>query len=849
MLVRATRAAAALLVLLSLLLADLPASDADAAGRFGLAWVHPPAGVADAGRLSRAVELGATWDRFPVYWNEIQPTNDQQWEYATIDGRVAANQARGISTQGILLGAPAWATQSGKPDLDKWTTFVRQTVTRYQGSVRHWEVWNEPDLLDGAGKGLYWPYGVDEYARLLRTTYLTIKAVDPAIVVLLGGIAFPYNNEGFLGQLLDTLSRDAGAKANGFYFDVLPFHSYDRVARLYDLPHGYFGRPSYEGLRAALWRYGLRKPLWVNETGVPIWDFDAGKKAPGRANQDEQAAYVIQAFSYALAAGVDRVFFFQLYDDGAGAVDPATGKPAEYFGLVSNTGQVRPAYAAYGNAVRLMSGGRLVTRVNTGRSVTQDELKGVEAITLYGTARGKVTVLWNADGGAPATVRLPATSASATRLDKLGNTVGTVLPETGVYTFTLPAATNNNNFDCYTPHGCDPDDYIIGGDPVVLVEGDPGVPAAAIAPLPTASNAPFEVRWSAVDGSAVRFDVQYMDATEGVWREWLTDTAATSKPFGEGQQKLQRGRTYVFRARGRDQAGRVVGVGYPPSAMAGTLVVGGNVLSSSTLDARIEVVWPHAGAPVAQASRANVTAYLFGRDSLLSVGPNWDTMPRLYRSLNNGVEEQVAVGAKRIVTQNGRTFPVFDFNDVDVSAARDPANKYYFHVAVGAKHAESNTWSHGADSRTVFPKPDVPTGVLASTPSSVDAKIEIVWPHGGAAVKDATLANVGVYLFDHGSTRSVASSFPHKVRLYRSVDNGVEEEVTVGQMVLRTEGTLKFPTWQCNDVDVSVARDGKHRIYFRVVVDTVTTYSNTWAHAQDARTYFPAPDVPTGVLP
>jgi hypothetical protein len=826
-----------------------PAAGADP-GRFGLVWVHPPAGVASADRIGKATDLGAKWDRFPFYWNEVQPSGDDQWEYRVYDARVAANQARGLTTQGILLGAPSWATQSGRIDYAKWSEFVRQTVTRYRGTVRYWEVWNEPDLLDGSGKGLFWSYGVSEYAALLRVTYQTIKTVDPSIVVLMGAIAFPYNNEGFLGQLLGEVAKDPAAKSSRFYFDVLPFHSYDRVARLYDLPHGYFGRPSYEGLHAVLRRHGLVKPLWVNETGVPVYDYADGKKAPGRATQDEQAAYAVQASAYALAAGVERVFFFQLYDDGAGAVDPATGRPAEYFGLVTNDGQARPAFAAYRNAVQLMDGARLVTRVNSGRSVTNDELKGVEVITFYGTSRGKVTIAWNADGGQAARLRLRPSSGSATVIDKLGVSKGTIAPTDGAYLLSLPAATNNNNFDCFTVHGCDPDDYIIGGNPVILVEADSSVPSAAFQPLPTASNAPFEVRWRPLTGAASpRYDVQIMDSVEGIWRDWLTNTQATSARFGEGQQKLQRGRTYEFRIRARDAAGAIAGADYPLSGMASTLVVGGNVLSSGNIDARIEVVWPHNGASVDKADKANVAAYLFSRDSTVSVGPNWDTMPRLYRSTNNGVEEQVAVATKRIATVNGFMVPVFEFNDVDVSAARDPRNRVFFHVGLGAGHAESNTWSHAVDSRTYFPKTDVPTAVLTGSPTAIDAKIEIVWPHNGASVDKADKVNVAAYLFEHGTTKSAPSSFAPKIRLFRSIDNGVEEEVGVGQMEIRAEGSLKFPTWQFNDVDVSAARDPKHRVFLRLSVDGVTHYTNTWAHAQDARTYFPTQDVPSGVLP
>ena len=42
---------------------------------------------------------------------------------------------------------------------------------------------------------------------------------------------------------------------------------------------------------------------------------------------------------------------------------------------------------------------------------------------------------------------------------------------------------------------------------------------------------------------------------------------------------------------------------------------------------------------------------------------------------------------------SGRTFPVWDFNDIDVSAARDPANKLSFFVTVDGVEALPNIWT------------------------------------------------------------------------------------------------------------------------------------------------------------
>src|SRR5207237_468712 len=133
-----------------------------------------------------------------------------------------------------------------------------------------------------------------------------------------------------------------------------------------------------------------------------------------------------------LAAGVERLFFFQLYDDGAGAIDPRTSQPAEFFGLIANDGAARPGYSAYRAAVDMFSGSQLATRLNTGRTIKNKNSKGVEMVSLWGTGRGRVTIAWDAEGGSPVTANVPALSGTAQLLDKYGRQTGTVAAQGGV---------------------------------------------------------------------------------------------------------------------------------------------------------------------------------------------------------------------------------------------------------------------------------------------------------------------------------------------------------------------------------------------------------------------------------
>ena len=209
------------------------------------------------------------------------------------------------------------------------------------------------------------------------------------------------------------------------------------------------------------------------------------------------------------------------------------------------------------------------------------------------------------------------------------------------------------------------------------------------------------------------------------------------------------------------------------------------------------------------------------------------------------MEEVVATGQKVTRAIPGEKVVAWDFNDLDVSAAKDPVNKYYFRLSVeGMSGYRSNTWSHGADARTYFPQQDVPDGAGTGAPSAVDAKIEIVWPLENKPVSQATRANIGAFIFEQGSIRSVSPSWSPTVRLWRSLNNQPEEMVAVGQKETRKAGNVSFPAWAFNNVDVSAATNAANKYSFRVTVDGLPYRSNIWSHGVDARTHFPQQDIP-----
>ncbi len=253
------------------------------------------------------------------------------------------------------------------------------------------------------------------------------------------------------------------------------------------------------------------------------------------------------------------------------------------------------------------------------------------------------------------------------------------------------------------------------------------------------------------------------------------------------------------------------------------------------VDARIQIVWPHNGAPVSEANKANVGAYVVRRGTLRPAPCQWHPRVYLWRSINNGPASIVAGGTRQ---EHGF---LWEFNDIDVSPARDPRNRVYFLVTVVGAPSRTSVWAHAADARTYFPQQDKPSGTRALG-SAVDAKIEIVWPHGNAPVREARLANITAALFQPATLYSVPQDTRLTVRLWKAVNNGVGQPVGVGERRVVTRNGVTFPLWDFNNVDVSAARDPARRIYFFLTVDGWETHTNVWVHGADARTYFPHQD-------
>jgi hypothetical protein len=304
-----------------------------------------------------ATALGAGWERVTFRWIDIQPNGQEEWNVVPIsDAQLAAELAAGRQVVGLLLNTPDWATDwdrgPGVPrglylplddPANTWAVFVRTIVTRYAGRIDHWTIWNEPDIP--GTQHMSWGGSIKDFVQLLRVAYLVAKQANPNAVIHMAAVTHWWNPDWF-GQFLEELVADPNAAANNYYFDVATLHIYFQPETVYDITVHYY---------QLMANRGIHKPIWIAETNAapsldPAWPVPNPRFT---ISLEEQAIYMVQAFSLGIAAGAQRIAVYKLIDtESDRAANP------EPFGLVRMDGSRRPAFSAYQTAATYLAGFR-----------------------------------------------------------------------------------------------------------------------------------------------------------------------------------------------------------------------------------------------------------------------------------------------------------------------------------------------------------------------------------------------------------------------------------------------------------------------------------------------------------
>ena len=347
--------------------AAAPAAPAAAAAPAGFGYgvqVHAPGG--DQTSIDKVAGMRFNWVKQQVEWFRHEGSQGA-YDFGGLDNLVNQANGAGINVMLSVVKAPHWA-RPGNTDFSvegppanpqDMANFMGAMAAHFRGRVKAYEIWNEQNLHYEWGNE---PLSAARYAQLLCSVYGSVKANDPAAIVVSGALTPTGVNDGRLAiddvnYLRQMMANGAGRCANGIGAHPSGYNNPATVRAGWTNPaepsfkghRSFFFRSTMEAYRAVLNQYGQGgKKIWVTEFGwASVENLGAGPAAgyeyAGQNSEGEQAQYLKDAFSLGRSWGwVGPMFVWNL--NFAPVAGPADEKAA--FGLVRNDWSERPAYAA-----------------------------------------------------------------------------------------------------------------------------------------------------------------------------------------------------------------------------------------------------------------------------------------------------------------------------------------------------------------------------------------------------------------------------------------------------------------------------------------------------------------------
>jgi hypothetical protein len=279
-----------------------------------------------AGRslMDRAAELaqaaGVKWTREEFNWARMEPQRGQ-FDFSSYDVVVDTARRHGISVYGLLAYWTDWTkpyTEEGINDFCRWT---RATVHHFKDRVKHWEIYNEPNIF-------FWEGPKEMYPVLVKKCYSAIKQEDPEAQVL--AVSTSGIERKFIARVLE-----AGAP-----FDVLTIHPYR--PRLADAG---FMRELRETAKLVEGR-----PVWITEMG---WSTQIGG-----TDERKQAQLLARTYLCAVASkACQNVSWYDFRNDGS---DPFYNEAN--FGVLYQNFSGKPAFRALASVCRNLADGKPIYR-------------------------------------------------------------------------------------------------------------------------------------------------------------------------------------------------------------------------------------------------------------------------------------------------------------------------------------------------------------------------------------------------------------------------------------------------------------------------------------------------------
>ena len=280
-------------------------------------------------------KLGVKWARCQTGWNRCEPargTFDFAWLDAVVDSLLKIgiqpwfNLGYGnrVYTPKADAAAVGWAPVFDDAAKEAWVRFTRAIAGHFRTRVRHWEIWNEPNI------STFWkprkPNPAD-YVALVKLTAPEIRQRVPGAVII--GAALAGTPTGYLKGCLDAGLAE--------HVHRISYHPYRAVPEA-----GYAAQVA--AMRKLLAATGKPIKLWQGENGCPSKGGKGSVGALSNLEWDEtrQAKWLLRRILSDLRLGLELTSYFHTID-----LVGYRGK-TNFKGLLRGTTyEPKPSYRAY----------------------------------------------------------------------------------------------------------------------------------------------------------------------------------------------------------------------------------------------------------------------------------------------------------------------------------------------------------------------------------------------------------------------------------------------------------------------------------------------------------------------
>ncbi len=286
-------------------------------------------------------KTGARHHRSDISWQAVE-TAKGVYNYSSFDEAFNKLKSFGFNQIPIMdiksndKYQPGIATSAEA--LNGITKFVENTVNRYKGQIRHWEMPNEPELFFHPGS----TYVPSELVEMQKAAYIGMKKADLDSVLIAGD---------HTSSVLAVLPKELELGSYD-YSDAYSYHPY-----IYDAMPESKLLTFINGVKNLVNAYGGWKDYYLTEGGWPT-----AKAGYPSVSEEFQRDYIVRSFLIDMT--VDQLKAWEYYDYKNDGTDD--NHYDIFWGITDNDGRPKLAYNAVNNLMTTLDKVHYVGRLNTG---------------------------------------------------------------------------------------------------------------------------------------------------------------------------------------------------------------------------------------------------------------------------------------------------------------------------------------------------------------------------------------------------------------------------------------------------------------------------------------------------